>query len=116
MISFFKNTVTTNSTCHPTKCQDWHRRAPRGTALLTPHDGARRGRVISAMLQPPYPWERALAPTVDEGQWVHGQVWTDKGKTKSLASTRVQTLDCMAHNKLQYQLHYRAIHFKYPLT
>ena len=45
-----------------------------------------------------------------------GQVWTDMEKTKSLASTRVQTLDCTAHNKSQYQLHYCGIHFNYQLT
>jgi len=90
--------------------------APRGIALLTPHHGGRQGRVISAMLQPSYPWERALAPTVDEGGWDPGQVWTDMEKTKSLASTGVQTLDCKAHNNLQYQLHYPGIHFNYQLT
>jgi len=37
-------------------------------------------------------------------------------KTKSLASTGVQTLDCTAHNKSQYQLHYPGINFNYGLT
>jgi len=46
---------------------------PRGTALLTPHHGAGWGRVISAMLQPPYPWERFLTTTVNEGGWAPGQ-------------------------------------------
>ena len=89
--------------------------APSGTALLTPHHGARWGRVSSAMLQPPYSWQTALAPTVDESGGAPGQVWTDMEKTKSLASTGVQTLDCTAFKKLQYQLHYPGIHFNYQL-
>jgi len=72
-------------------------RVPRGTALVTPHQGARWGKVIITMLQPPYPWERALSPTVDEGGWAHGQVCTDMEKTKPLASTGVKTLDVTAH-------------------
>jgi len=90
--------------------------APRGIALLTHHHGARWGTVISTTLQPPYPWERALAPTVHEGVWAPGQVWTVTEKTKSLASTGVQTLDCTEYNKSQYQLHYTGINFNYQLT
>jgi hypothetical protein len=41
--------------------------APRGTALLTPHHGARWGRVISAMVQSPYPWHPLLIGWV--GPW-----------------------------------------------
>ena len=89
---------------------------PMDTALLTPHHGASWGRVISAMLQPTYPWERVLTPTVDEGGLAPGQVWTVMEKTISLASTRVQTLDCTAHNKSQYQLHYPDIHLNHQLT
>ena len=62
------------------------------------------------------PCERALVRTVDEGGWAPGHVWTDMEKTKSLASTGVQTLDCTAHKKSQYQLHYPGINFKYGLT
>ena len=51
--------------------------AHRGIALLTPYLGARWGTIISAILQPPYPWERTLAPTVYEAVWAPGQVWTD---------------------------------------
>jgi hypothetical protein len=67
------------------------------------------------MPQQPNPWERALATTVDEAGWAPGQVWSDMEKTKSLAPIGVQTLDRTAHNKSQYQLHYRGIHFNYQL-
>ena len=41
-----------------------------------------------------------------------GQIW----RRQNLALNGVQTLDCTAHNKLQYQLHYPGIHFNYQLT
>jgi hypothetical protein len=67
------------------------------------------------MPQQPNPWERALAPTVDEAGWAPGQVWTDM-KNISLAPSEVQTVDHTAHNKSQYQLHYPDIHLNYQLT
>jgi hypothetical protein len=90
--------------------------APRGIALLTPHHGARWEGIFRAMPQQLNPWERALAPNVDEAGWAPGQVWKDMEKTKSLAPNEFQTLDCIAHNKSQYQLHYPGIHFNYQLT
>jgi len=47
---------------------------PRGTALLRTHHGARWGRVISAVLQPPYPWHPLLlrvGGAIDRS----GQIW-----------------------------------------
>jgi len=65
--------------------------------------GAGGGWMVNAMPQLLYPPGKKPAPVVLEAGWALGLVWMG---LKNLAPTRFCSLDCAAHSKLLYWLHY----------
>ena len=68
--------------------------------------GARCGWLVKATPRPLYPWERDLAPLVQEAGWAPGPLWTG---AENLVPTGIRSPDRPAHSASLCRLSYRGL-------